>query len=132
MRALLLSSLILSPPVLANCGAPERVESAPAPGQVESSPSPDSAAEAPADTLRGTFLVIWEDPPGEGAGRVLYYLAGVREEWIGLEIDAGLLEPLGGAAEVDGRRVTLVGTPVQKAGRTEVRVRSIRLLPEEP
>lgn len=67
-------------------------------------------------SLSGWFHVIWYDgPPGSGTGGTTYWLDDDQGESHRLLLDEKLLQPLGGAVAVNGRRVKItaeiVSTP---------------------
>lgn len=64
-------------------------------------------------SLSGWFHVIWYDgPPGSGTGGVTYWLDDDQGESHRLLIDEKLLQPLGGAVAVNGRRVKVTAEVV--------------------
>ena len=62
-------------------------------------------------SVEGVLTVVWGDPaPGLSADtQVLYTLVDARGSSIDLQLDAGLLGPLGGITAVNGRQVVATG-----------------------
>jgi hypothetical protein len=64
-------------------------------------------------SLSGWFHVIWYDgPPGSGTGGATYWLDDDQGESHRLLMDEKLLQPLGGAVAVNGRRVKITAEVV--------------------
>jgi hypothetical protein len=103
------------------------------PGARPRSTSLSAAGQMQDTAWTGSFHVLWGDPPPPrpGSPRIRYQLVTGPGQVIGLLLPDSMLQALGGAPGLVGKRVTVVGERAE-TGAGVVRVRSIRILPGRP
>ena len=86
--------------------------------------------------LTGTFFIVWGDP-GSGTSsshQMRYFLATEKGETVILDLDAALVEPLGGVLALKNRKIVVAGQwvkPTLSGGRYTIRAQAIQLALEE-